>query len=342
MLTLVPRITERLWVLFAADTSPDWLEPGGRLRSAGAGHWVALSGGLSSAEADALRALRVRLGQPDRHAIARRVYAAAAAELAGWEGAVRDPTRPEWFAPMHAALVRFMGADPDRSIAVHLLPSDPQRNGRTWATFVGVGHRTLQCGGPASRPDGLLEDLLHGAAHGAQPARLDPLIDTLLATAEGRALDAQFRATPYGLALRDIPEIEDAGLRDLLGEYVVHALAYQGALREMGGLPALDDYWRNTEEAAHRALADPAAAPPPGGQYAVWVLGGCAALQPATREYLLAGRPLDGAYLRHAVAVYEDLYDRWRRGVQAAGDAAHADAAASGAPRQQAPAGAGA
>jgi hypothetical protein len=341
MLTFEPRANERLWIVYAADTSGSWLEPDGGLRSAGAGHWVATTGGLSPAEAEALRALQARLSEPDRHAVIRpardgelpsgpagaavaaleplagRVFGAAEAVLRGWEAALRDQSRPAWFEPMRAALVRFMGADPDRTIAVHLLPCGAEANGRLWSTFVGVGHRGLQCGGPAFRHDRLLEDLLHTAAHSAQPARLDPLLDAFLATPEGRDLDARFRSTPYGVRLREIPEIEDAGPRDLLWEYVVHALVYEGALREAGGLPAMDEYWRDVQETAHRVLDDPATPLPPGGHYAVWVLGGCAALQPAAREYLRAGRPLDEAFVRRAVAVFDDLYDRWQRPVPA-------------------------
>jgi hypothetical protein len=86
--------------------------------------------------------------------------------------------------------------------------------------------------------------------HGAHTARLDPLIAARLASPEGRHLDGAFRATPYGIRLRDVPEIEDAGLRDLLTEVVVHALVYQGALREAGGLPPLDGYWRQVAASA--------------------------------------------------------------------------------------------
>jgi hypothetical protein len=337
MLTLQPRLTERLWILYAADTASDWLVPGGGVRPVGAGHRVAANGGLSREEGAAVRALRTCLAGPGRYAVVRpvrdgeappgpaagpfavlaplaeRVFAAATPELRAWDGVLRDPARPAWFAPQQAALVRFMGADPERAITVHLLPSAPEAAGRPWAAFVGVGHRALQCGGPPSRPDSLLEDLLHGAAHGAQPARLDPLIEAFLATPEGRGLDGAFRATPYGVRLRDLPELEDAGLRDLLTEVVVHALVYQGALREAGGLPLLDGYWRRVAASARRALADPAAPLPPGGPYAVWVLGGCAALQGLTRAYLRAGRPVDGAFLQRAVADFEEALARWRR-----------------------------
>jgi hypothetical protein len=307
------------------------------MRPVGAGHPVAGSGGLSRGEGAALRALRACLADPGRHAVVRpvregqappgppaghlaalaglaaRVFAAAAPELRAWEGVLRDPARPDWFAPQHAALVRFMGADPDEAIAVHLLPAAPEAGGRPWAAFVGVGHRGLQCGGAPARPDLLLEDLLHRAAHGAQPARLDPLIAAFLATPEGRHLDGAFRATPYGVRLRDVPEIEDAGLRDLLTEVVVHSLVYQGALREAGGLPLLEGYWRQVAASARQALDDPAAPLPPGGHYAVWVLGGCAALQGLAREYLRAGQAVDGAFLRCAVADFEDALARWRR-----------------------------
>ena len=343
MLTIEPDANERLWILYAAATYPQWREwwederPEAEVRPRGAGSWIA-AGTLGSEEVAALARLHERLERSDRYAVIRPVregepvpdpaaeaavaalepraagvFAAAAPILQEWAETLRGGHRPAWFAPMQAALARFMGADVDCVLRVHLLPAGPDENGRTWTTFIGVGHRALECGGPAFGHDGLLEDLLHSAAHAAQPARLDPLVAAYLTTPEGGRLAEQFLATPYAARLRHVPEIASPGIEDLIGEYVVHSLVYQGALRQAGGLPALDEYWRDITEAAYRTLSDPVLGRQPRGLYNTWVLGGCARLQPVARRYLAHGWPLDEAFVRHAFEAFADLYGLWAR-----------------------------
>jgi hypothetical protein len=353
MLELSPQRNQTLWMLYAADTLPEWqdtatetdTDDSGGAGPSAAGTWMAATGALTADETRALVALHTRLrgaGRPDLFRAARteapapdveaaqmyaaletrvsRVYELAAATLDGWAAELRRGQAPAWYKPATAALAGFMGGTLDGSLVVHLLPAAPDLNGRTWATFIGVGHRALLCGGPPARPDQLYEELIHLAAHGAQPAALDLLVAAFLATAEGRQLERQFEATPYAPRRRRLLDLADPGIDGYVREMVVHTLVYQGALRETGGLPSLDEYWRQVIEASGRILDDPDAGRT-GDLYTAWILGGCAHLQPLARQYLAEGRRIDAPFVRAAFAAFELLHARWEQTLQREGGA---------------------
>lgn len=272
--------------------------------------------------------------------MATEVFAAAAPVLDAWAAALRHGERPAWLTPARAALAGFMGATADDAITVFLLPAPPAgsfrapeapaaagssaspdspglsaapaANGETWATFIGVGYRALWCGGAPFVHERLYEDLLHAAAHAAQPAVLDPLIAAFLDTPQGRRAAERVEGTPYAPRRRHIPELDDPGLNGYLREMIVHTLVYQGALREASGRPALDAHWRRIAADARRVLADPVLSRERAHFYDSWVLGGCAQLVPLARRSLAEGRPVDEVFVRAAVEAFESLYETWR------------------------------
>ena len=338
---LEARRSPGLWLRFAAGTAAQWLPvDGGDPHPTGAGFWIAQT--LDAPERAALRTLclprdsasahRVMLlarDWPDgsaasdveadaTHALqvltprALRAFSAAGPLLSSWEALVPTAAPPVWFDLMRAALARFMGGARDLPIRVHLLPSSPDANGEPWRAFFGVGHKAVQIGSAPFIPETLWEDLLHSAAHAAQPLRLEPLMAEHLASADGQRLAAAFEETPYAPQLRQVPEIDEPDLRDLIRETIVHSLVYQGALRTTGGLPPLDDYWREVAATSSATLAGSSVTTEFSGLYNAWVLGGCALLQPLTQRYLDEGRPIDAAYLREAFAAFTTLESRWR------------------------------
>ena len=259
-------------------------EPRGR-PDRGVGTWVTVAGGPTGDEAAALETLRPscwcpgpprcsgrcarapcrRSRRPAAIAalepLAERVFAAAA--RAGRLG--RGAARPGATGMVRADARRHGTLHGGRPRLHHRRPPPPGRR-RPATGGVARVHRRGPPRAAVRRPG-----LPPGGAAGAPAARrrprrparerLDPRVDAYLATPEGQVADRRFRETPYGVWLRDIPDLPDTGLRDLFGEGVVHALVYQGALREAGGLAPLDDYWRAGEARARRAFDDPAGAP---------------------------------------------------------------------------------
>jgi hypothetical protein len=225
-------------------------------------------------------------------------------------------------AAQRRALNRFFGAavgeTVDYRVAHYLLPSSGEYAGRTGVLSVPFPPTTVECAGdPAPAVvERLLHGLVHNAAHAAQPPVLEPLLEAQLDRPAGQQSYRRFAGSPAAPRQRRMypGQSDRAGFRRHLHEAIVHALVYEGALRDAAALPVPAAHWNGIAEKSGRVLADPARSWASADLYDAWVLGVSVQLLPLTRRYVAERRRVDGTIVEGAFEAFDAVFARWQPG----------------------------